>query len=189
MRIEDVFADLPSLETDRTLLRQLRREDEQDIFSYGSDEEVSRYTAWPAHRTMEDTRLYLSRVLDKYSNNTVAPWGIEDKQTGQIIGTAGFMAWNLHHSKAEIGFALSRKYWNRGYMTEVIREIISFGFKSMQLVRIEASCLPENTGSARVMEKAGMHFEGILRKTMFVKGSYEDLKMYSIIVDDNMSIS
>ncbi|MEC0201830.1 GNAT family protein [Paenibacillus lautus] len=184
MRIEDIFSDLPTLETDRTMLRKLRSEDEQDIFHYGSDDDVSRYTAWPTHRTMEDTRNYLNKVLQKYEQHAVAPWGIVDKETGKIIGTSGFMAWNVHHAKAELGYALSKDYWNRSYMTEVIRTIISFGFDRMKLVRIEASCLPLNIGSARVMEKVGMTYEGLIRQTIFVKGKHEDLKLYSIVLDD-----
>ncbi|WP_054957307.1 GNAT family N-acetyltransferase [Paenibacillus dakarensis] len=184
MQIDDIFSDLLTLETERTILRKLRREDEQDIFLYGSDDDVSMYTAWPTHKTIEDTRTYLSKVLNKYNNKAVAPWGIEDKNTGRLIGTAGFMAWNLSHSKAEIGYALSRDYWNQGYMTEVIKKIISFGFNTMKLIRIEANCLPLNLGSARVMEKVGMTYEGTLRKSIFVKGTYEDLKLYSIIIDD-----
>lgn len=184
MRKEDIFSDLPTLETDRTILRKLRSEDEQDIFHYGSDDDVSRYTAWPTHRTMEDTRNYLNKVLQKYEQHAVAPWGIVDKETGKIIGTSGFMAWNVHYAKAELGYALSKDYWNRGYMTEVIRTIISFGFDRMKLVRIEASCLPLNIGSARVMEKVGMTYEGLIRQTIFVKGKHEDLKLYSIVLDD-----
>lgn len=184
MRIEDIFSDLPTLETGRTILRKLRSEDEPDIFRYGSDDEVSRYTSWPTHQTMEDTRHYLNKVLQKYDHHAVAPWGIVDKETGRVIGTSGFMAWNVHHAKAELGYALSKDYWNRGYMTEVIRTIISYGFERMKLVRIEASCLPSNLGSARVMEKAGMTFEGFIRQSIFVKGKHEDLKLYSIVVDD-----
>ena len=184
MQIDDIYSDLPNLETERTILRKLRSEDEQDLFLYASNDEVSRYTVWSTHRTIEDTRIYLARVLNKYNNKTVAPWGIEDKHTGQLIGTAGFMTWNLSHSKAELGYALSQDYWNRGYMTEVIREIISFGFNTMKLIRIEANCLPMNLSSARVMEKVGMTHEGTLRKSIFVKGTYEDLKLYSIIIDD-----
>lgn len=75
MRIEDTFSDLPTLETGRTILRKLRSEDEQDIFRYGSDDEVSRYTSWPTHQTMEDTRHYLNKVLQKYNQHAVAPWG------------------------------------------------------------------------------------------------------------------
>jgi [ribosomal protein S5]-alanine N-acetyltransferase len=54
----------------------------------------------------------------------------------------------------------------------------------MELVRIEARCHLDNVGSAKVMEKVGMTFEGILRKHIFAKGVYEDVKMYAITKDD-----
>ncbi len=64
---------------------------------------------------------------------------------------------------------------------EAVRAMIRFGFEMMNLNRVEARCIAENIASARVMEKAGMTFEGILREHMFVKGKYQDLKMYSIL--------
>jgi ribosomal-protein-alanine N-acetyltransferase len=66
-------------------------------------------------------------------------------------------------------------------MTEVIERVITFGFDQLQLVRIEAKCHPDNTGSYRVMEKTGMKLEGRLRHYLKVKGRYEDILVYSII--------
>lgn len=66
-------------------------------------------------------------------------------------------------------------------MTEAAQKIVAFGFENMNLVRIQARCFVENLGSERVMQKAGMSFEGIIRKGMFVKGKHQDLKLYSII--------
>ncbi|WP_373232721.1 GNAT family N-acetyltransferase [Cohnella sp.] len=63
-------------------------------------------------------------------------------------------------------------------------DIIDFGIKEMDLVRIEARCHPNNIGSAKVMEKSGMTFEGILRKHLFVKDQHQDVKMYSIFKDN-----
>jgi len=81
----------------------------------------------------------------------------------------------------EIAYALSRKYWRKGLMTEAVKEVIKFGFEKMNLNRIYARCFPENIGSYRVMEKAEMQFEGILRKQMFIKGKFQDMKLYSIL--------
>jgi ribosomal-protein-alanine N-acetyltransferase len=181
MNKEDVFKDIPSLETERTLLRKLKIEDLNDKFNYCSDQEVSKYTTWQSHQTLEDTRKFIEFVLKAYQNQEVAPWGIEDKRTNRLIGTCGFVYWNITHSRAELGYALSREYWNQGYMSEVARKIIDFGFNEMNLVRIEARCHLQNIGSARVMEKAGMEFEGILRKQIFTKGEFQDVKIYSII--------
>jgi ribosomal-protein-alanine N-acetyltransferase len=181
MKPEDIFSDVPVLETERTVLRKVREQDENDMFYYCSDEEVSRYTTWYKHNTIEDTRLFINKILEEYKNQQVAPWGVEDKTTGKFIGTCGFVYWNTNHSRAELAYALSKEYWNQGYMTEIVRKIVEFGFSKMELVRIEARCLLDNMGSARVMKKSGMTFEGILRKQIFAKGSYQDVKMYSII--------
>jgi [ribosomal protein S5]-alanine N-acetyltransferase len=181
MKLEEIFSDLPILETNRTILRKVKKEDETDMFSYCSDENVSKHTTWYKHNAIEDTRIFINRILEEYRNHQAAPWGIEDKETGKFIGTSGFVSWNTVHSRAEIAYAISKEFWNRGYMTEIVRRIIEFGFEDMGLVRIEARCLLDNIGSACVMEKSQMQLEGILRKQMYIKGQYKDLKIYSII--------
>jgi ribosomal-protein-alanine N-acetyltransferase len=62
-----------------------------------------------------------------------------------------------------------------------VRAMIAFGFEKMDLNRVEARCVAENTASARVMEKAGMTYEGTLRQREFLKGAYRDMKLYAIL--------
>ena len=181
MKIEDIFGELPTLETERTILRKITIDDLTDMYNYCSDDNVSEYTTWYSHQSLDDTRGFIEHILNAYSNSEVAPWGIIDKQTSTFIGTSGFVYWDINHSKAELGYALSRDFWNKGIMSEVVGRIIDFGFKDMDLVRIEARCLPNNIGSARVMEKTGMICEGILRKQIYTKGEHQDLKIYSIV--------
>ena len=64
------------------------------------------------------------------------------------------------------------------------QKLIEFGFNELDLVRIQARCFEENIGSQKVMEKSGMQFEGLLRKSMLVKGQYQNVKMYAITDDD-----
>jgi ribosomal-protein-alanine N-acetyltransferase len=66
-------------------------------------------------------------------------------------------------------------------MPEAVRAVIRFGFGRMELNRIQARCIAENTASARVMEKAGMTYEGTLREYELIKGVYRDMKFYSIL--------
>ena len=181
MQIKTIYADLPTLETKRMLLRKIKPGDKRDIFEYASDVELTRYTVWYSHRSFAETQAFIDAVLAQYRRHDIAPWGIVDKATGKLIGTAGFISWDAVNAKAEIGYALSRSYWNKGYMTEAVERIVSFGFEHMRLVRIEARCHPANIGSARVMEKCGMQFEGILRKHILAKGVHEDVKMYAVI--------
>jgi ribosomal-protein-alanine N-acetyltransferase len=166
------------------LLRRMTAQDAEDVFEYASDPMVSRFTTWSAHRSIGDSREFLDMVLDRYENYQVSSWGIEQKADGKFIGTCGFMYWLPAHARAEIGYALSRRYWNRGYMTEAVRTVIDFGFRTMGLNRIEARCRIENIPSARVMEKTGMTYEGILRGHMLAKGKFRDLKLYAILRDE-----
>jgi RimJ/RimL family protein N-acetyltransferase len=75
-QVKDVFNDLPTLQTDRLLLRRLGADDPEDIFEYASDPKVAKYTSWPAHATVEDSREFLNHTLALYRNGEVAPWGV-----------------------------------------------------------------------------------------------------------------
>lgn len=92
--------------------------------------------------------------------------------------------WEPEHNRAEIGYVISTKNWGKGYGTEVANAVISFGFEQMELERIQARCFIDNIASQRVMEKVGMTYEGTLRKAMFVKGKFQDIKIYSILREE-----
>lgn len=179
--VEEVFGNLPDLETDRLVLRKLTLEDTDDVFAYASEPEVSRYTTWYPHTGPEDSRSFLQAVVTQYANHEVAPWGIVVKGENKVVGTCGFANWFPRHARAEVAYALAQPDWSKGYMTEAVREVLRFGFSVMQLYRAEARCDTENVGSYRVMEKVGMSYEGILRGQMFAKGAFVDLKMYAIL--------
>ncbi len=184
MRIEDRFDSFPILETKRSILRPITFSDLDDIASYCSIPKVSQYTVWDVHKSIEDTKEFIQFVINRYESQKVGPWGIELKETGRIIGSCSFVSWDNKNRRAELGYVLSNRYWNQGIMTEVINRVVEFGFKNLELVRIEARCLPENSGSSRVMEKTGMKFEGVLRKHIWAKNDFQDLKLYSIVRED-----
>jgi ribosomal-protein-alanine N-acetyltransferase len=179
--IDELLAELPTLETKRLLLRKITPADEADVFDYASEPEVSRYMSWEPHQSLEDSRAYLATVFERYQQHTPGPWGIVHKGHARLIGSCGYYDWERNHSRAEIGYVLSRSYWGQGYMAEAVRALIAFGFREMALNRIQAICNVPNIGSARVMEKAGMQFEGVLRQSFFEKGEYVDVKVYAIL--------
>ena len=88
------------------------------------------------------------------------------------------------HARGEIGYALARKYWGQGLMTEAVRAMLDYGFNTLHLNRIEARCDVENAGSWRVMEKVGMKFEGVLRQNIMLHGRARDARMYAILRED-----
>ncbi|MFJ7753752.1 GNAT family N-acetyltransferase [Peribacillus muralis] len=181
MNVKDIYGDLPAIETKRLIMRKINMEDAEDMFAYTSNPEVSRFVTWEAHRSMSDTKDFIQLVLQNYEDKKIAPWGIEHKESGKLIGTIDFVSWLVNHHLAEMGYVLAPEYWGRGLMTEAVRKFVAFGFENMNLVRIQARCFVENLGSERVMQKAGMSFEGIVRKGMLVKGEHVNLKLYAII--------
>lgn len=181
VQVADIFEDLPFIETDRLLLRKMQMGDASDVFEYASDPKVLHYAIWPAHNSIEDSKLFINLVMDKLRKHQVLRWGIVHKADMKLIGTVALFNWIRKHGWAEIGYALSSKYWGCGYMTEAVVAAIAFGFDTMKLNRIHGKCKVSNFASARVMEKAGMKFDGILRQHKFEKGLYHDLKGYSIL--------
>ena len=181
MKIENIFKELPTLYTKSLMLRKITLEDAQDIFGYSKDPEVTRFVTWEPHKSIDDSINFLKSVIQRYENNEPSDWGIIYKENNKFIGTCGYVLWVPVHSLAEIAYALSREYWGKGLVTEAVKEVIKHGFEKMNLNRIYARCFVENIGSQKVLEKVGMKFEGILREQMFIKGTFRDMKIYSIL--------
>ncbi|UOR13266.1 GNAT family N-acetyltransferase [Halobacillus amylolyticus] len=184
MNLNTFYKSLPKLVTNQLILRKIDKNDIEDIFHYGSNPCVSQKVGWDTHQSIEDTKEFVEFILDGYREHKKALWGMELKSTGKLVGTIDFVTLNLKHGNAEIGYVLSKDHWGHGLTTEATKKIIDFGFRDLQLERIQARCFIENIASQRVMEKVGMSFEGIVRKGMFAKGEFQDLKLYSILAEE-----
>lgn len=175
---------MPTLETDRLRLRRLTMRDAQDIYNYGRDPMVARHVLWDAYRSVGEARAYLRFMIRKYRMGEPASWGIEWKATGEIIGTIGFMWIQRENASTELGYSLSRKYWNQGIMTEALQEVIRYSFAELNLNRVEAQHETDNPASGAVMRKCGMQKEGTLRQRMLNKGKFVDVDLYAILRRD-----
>lgn len=180
-RAYDIFKNLPILETERLRLRKLSMRDAGDVFDYASVPEVAEHVTWEYHRNISDSMHYLRFITQQYQDGIPSPWGIIHKELGKLIGTIGYHVWSLPNGFGEVGYALSKDFWNKGYTTEAFEEVIKFGFERLKLNRVEATCKLANTASEKVMLKCGLSYEGILRKRLFAKSEYHDLKLYSLL--------
>jgi [ribosomal protein S5]-alanine N-acetyltransferase len=85
---------------------------------------------------------------------------------------------------ASIGYWIGAPYAGRGLMTEAARAVAPFAFTSLRLHRLEAACLPTNTASMRVLEKAGFRLEGMARQYLKIDGRWQDHNLYALLQDD-----
>ena len=178
------FSRPPRLETEHLLLRPLSRKDAGDIYAYASDPEVARYVLWEPHRSPADSRAYVRYVLSLYRRGLPSCWAAEERTSGRVIGTIGFMWYSEAAQSAEVGYSFSREVWNRGYATEALRAVLYSAFSLLPLNRVEAQHDVRNPASGRVMVKAGMTRESILRQRVFNKGEWIDVALYSILRQD-----
>ncbi len=91
---------------------------------------------------------------------------------------------NVEHRRGEIGYVLHPDFWSKGLATEAAQMLLRFGFEQLQLRRISATCHPDNHASARVLQKAGLTFEGRMRSHLFVRGEWRDSLLYAAISED-----
>ena len=178
------FLKTPQLETGRLVLRKIRQSDADDMFSYASLPKVTRYLTWNEHPDLLHTKRYLAYLDTQYRAGHYFDFAITLRDGGRMIGTIGFVSFDEANSVAEVGYVLHPDFWGMGLMTEALSRLIRFGFEELSLHRIEASFMPENGASRRVMEKCGMAFEGVRRGARLVKGAYIDVGTCAILVED-----
>ena len=178
----------PKLETERLRLRELTLLDAETLFQYFSKESVIRYFGMDSFENIEQAKTTIQTFKNRYEEGSVFRWGIE-KGTGQLIGTCGFHLINNHHKRAEIGYELDDTYWGQGYATEALQAILTYGFETLQLIRVAAVVYVENKASQKLLSKAGFQEEGLLRKHMIQNGVAHDTILYSLLrrVEEVMS--
>ncbi|GAA4860190.1 GNAT family protein [Kitasatospora terrestris] len=103
----------------------------------------------------------------------------DDGEGGVPIGQAAFT--RDGDTAAFVGYALRRDTWGRGYAGEITELLCGFGFRTLGLHRLAARIDPDNTASARVVERAGFRLEGRIRHELRVGGSWRDSLQYSLL--------
>lgn len=180
----ETFAHLPTIRTERLILRTARMTDAQDLYEYSADPEVARHVLWTAHTSINQTRNYIRYLIRQYRSGQPSSYVIVFRETGKVIGTIGFMWMKPEDRSAEVGYSLHRGYWNRGIMTEALEAVLALGFLKLNLNRIEAQHETANPASGKVMQHVHMLHEGTLRQRVYNKGRYVDVELYAILRRD-----
>jgi RimJ/RimL family protein N-acetyltransferase len=172
------------LHTDRLILRPMRMGDAEAITHWVSDRRVAEMTTLIPHPyALADANEWLERLVTYDENHIHQVFAITLGESGELIGCIG-----LHRSEtapwAEFGYWLGVPFWGRGYATEALSEILRFGFEDIGLRRIEACHFAHNPASGRVMQKAGLHYEGKQKLRCQRGEALFDRINYGLIDDD-----
>jgi len=149
------------LSTERMILRAPQAEDARAIFeAFASDPEVTRFLRWRPHRTLADAQQSMTSRLRGLETGEELSWLLSLRSDGSVLGIIS--VWP-GEGEAEIGFALGRRSWGQGLMTEAVRSVVAWAFEPASVARVWATCDVENLASTRVLEKAGLQREGLLK--------------------------
>ena len=131
---------------------------------------------------MEVTRKYVECQINNYVHPYFFHWIVVIKDTNEPIGTINAVQVSKAHNLVEVGYCYGVRFWNKGYGTEALKAFITYLFDEVEVDKIIACYLSLNSASGRVMEKAGMHYDGTLKNYFVDKktGKRCDKICYSI---------
>ena len=172
------------LETQRLKLRPIRADDAEAVASYSTKPDFIRFLPLPP-QTVESAANYVERVVAGGQPDSNNDWifAIQLGEAPRLVGTIRVGIREPAHRQGDVGYAMHQDHWGKGYTSEALGRILSFGFEELSLERIWATADLRNVASWRVMEKAGMQREGLMRHHRLMRGAWRDSVLYARIND------
>ena len=173
-----------NLKSGRLLLRRLKISDVEAMYEYTSDPKVTRHLEWPEHTEMSLTEAFVINAIETYEFEKHAfLWAIELTSEAKMIGVIRVLDYSPKNKRAEISYILNPAYQGKGYIGEAIDTFLNYCFQDLSIQRIQAKCTIDNVSSEKVMQKAGMQREAIMKKYFYINDEYKDALLYAVTDD------
>jgi [ribosomal protein S5]-alanine N-acetyltransferase len=149
-------------ETARLVARPAASADAESVFEcYASDPAVATFMTWRPHRGIGETVEFLRRCEQEWIDGSAFSWTLWMKGRGEL---AGVIEMRPSGAAVVLGYALGRRWWRQGLMSEALTAVVQWALARPEIYRVWATCDVENVASARVLERVGMEREGVLRR-------------------------
>lgn len=175
----------PTLHTPRLLLREIVDADAPTILRIHGDAQVMRWMGADPPRDLAAAQTQVKVWASwRAMANPGTRWGIQNKDTGHLIGTCGLFSWNRSWRKCNLGYELAPDSQGQGYMRETLRTVVPWGFEHMKLNRVEALIHPDNVPSIKLVEALGFAGEGRMRQLGYWGGQHHDMLQFALLAQD-----
>lgn len=169
-----------TLQTERLLLRPFTLTDAPDMFkNYCNDAVVCKYVTWGPHETLENTKLYLQKIISQYPLDYFYTWAVVLKETGQVIGSIDIKVKSVNMQLGEFGWVVGREFWGKGLMTECAKCVLEYA-KTQDFKKLVANYAQPNVGSGKVMKKLGLTYDATYKDAAKCWGGVFDKVSYYI---------
>ncbi|MEE1154655.1 MAG: GNAT family protein [Acutalibacteraceae bacterium] len=171
-----------TIETERLILRRFNYTDDEDMLQYWvADERIQSLYSEPVYTTKDEVKGLLDKYIGFYDKDDYYRWAIIEKKSNKCIGQiAYFLVDNKNHF-AEIEYCIGTEFQCKGYATEATKAIIEYGFKKINLHKVQICTKTINQPSKRVIEKCGLTYEGTMRDFFYMNGEYVGRLYFSIL--------
>jgi len=174
----------PALETERLNLRQITREDADDIFALYALPEVVQFINLEPFEKVKQAVALIDSFDALFASGHGIRWGIFTLEENHLIGTCGYKEWDPRRFRAEISYDLAPANWGSGYMREALVAVLGYGFHQMNLRRVEGMVDPLDTRSHNLLTGLGFRMEGVLREHDYIKGAFQDDMIFALLHQD-----
>ena len=173
--------EIPTLETDRLILRPFRLADATEVQRLAGDRAIADTTLNIPHPYKDGmAEEWISKHQDAFDKEQGVTFAITRKPDGVLVGAISLMGMTKGH-QAELGYWVGKPYWNQGYCTEAGQAILRYAFAELGFVRVHSCHITRNPASGRVMQKLGMRHEGCRRQHVRKWDKAEDLELYGVL--------
>lgn len=153
--LEDKMPGTKELRTERLLLRRHVMEDARPLHEeFGIDPAMFEYSGWNPYATLEMAEKTIAESVASYNDPRFYGWAIEYGES--LVGNIGAYDYDVNKNAIEIGISIAKASWGKGFATEALTVVLRYLAKSEKISTINAWCAPDNIGSMRALEKAGM---------------------------------
>jgi ribosomal-protein-alanine N-acetyltransferase len=174
-----------AINTERLMLRRFTADDAGSVYkNWAGDGEVCTYMRWHPHRDVEETKGVIKGWVDAYEKKDHYQWAITLKGNDEPIGAIGLFVVNEGDLCMETAYCIGREYWGQGITSEAHAAVVAFAFRELGCNRVESYHSVNNPASGKVMQHAGMVFEGVARQKYRSISGFEDSAMYAILKED-----
>ncbi|MBP1928795.1 RimJ/RimL family protein N-acetyltransferase [Methanolinea mesophila] len=171
--------------SERLRLRPFVMEDAPAVAGLAGAREIARCTTRIPHPYQEEmAREWISTHAGGWARREHAIFAVSQKDTESLIGAVGLEKIHREFFHAEIGYWIGVPFWNRGFGTEAVAAVVTYGFSTLDLHRIYARIMSGNRGSAKVLEKCGFSHEGTMKEHVYKNGKFVDIEIYGILTDE-----
>lgn len=173
--------------SDRVTLKLIDNSDLEAIHALHARPEVDQFNTLGIPKDIKETEGTIKPWISENKKDSIEnhTFSIELTKTHQFIGLIALVSSGAKkHKKAEVWYKLHPDFWGKGFASEALESVLSFGFSNLKLHRIEAGVAVENLASIRVLEKVNMQKEGRKRKVLPLKSGWSDNYIFAILAED-----